>query len=203
MRGFAFGCAATVAVVLVARSFAGGSGDAVVPESRLTTLYRHDPLRCAISLATGEDGHFIADNYIHNRASDLDFGSYNTDAFTIGIEGGRKGVLVDLGSVGDIAKRFNYVEPVGGGEGYASIHFAGGALLITRDVEKTFQSIPESKQLLGTSAAGASLPVITGHIYLARLVDARDPTFERMAKILVVSHLAGESVTIRWDILTR
>lgn len=203
MRGLMIGCALVLGGVFVARSFAAGSGDAAGVGSRITTLYHLDPARCAISLVTGDDGHVITDGYIRNRESDVDFGNYAKDAFTIGIEGSRKGVLIDLGSTEDLAKRFDFVEPTAGRNGYTSIHFAGGALLITRDVERTFQSLPESKHLLGTTAPLASLPVVVGHIYLMRLVDGRDPSFERIAKLLVLSHVPGESVTFRWDLLTR
>jgi hypothetical protein len=203
MRGFASGCALAAGLFLAASSSAGSAPPPAEIGSRVTTLYRHDPLRSAISLATGEDGRYFEGGYARNRNCDLDFGNNNADALTIGIETGRKGVLIDLGSTEDLAKRFAYVEPVGGGQGYASIHYVGGRLMITRAVEGTFQPIPEGPVLLAGSAEGATAPAALGHVYLARLVDSREPGFERIAKILVVSHVTGESVTIRWDLLTR
>ncbi len=202
MRGFALGCALAAGLVLAVRASSGGAGPTPDTGSRLTTLYRHDPLHSAISLATGEDGRYFDGGYARNRNSDLDFGNNNADALTVGIETGRKGVIVDLGSTEDLAKRFGYVEPTGGGQGYASIHYEGGRLVITRAVEG-FQPLPEGSLLLKGSTEGATAPAALGHVYLVRLVDTRDPAFERIAKILVVGHVPGESATIRWDLLTR
>lgn len=203
MRGLTLGCAIAIGACLVSRSSTGGAGPAAETGSRLTTLYRHDPLRSAISLATGEDGRYFEGGYARNRNCDLDFGNNNADALTIGIETGRKGVLIDLGSTEALAKRFGYVEPTGGGQGYASIHYVGGRLVITRAVEGTFQPLPEGSQLLSGSVEGATARAALGHVYLARLVDSRDPAFELIAKLIVVGHVAGESVTVRWDVLTR
>ena len=202
MRGFALGCVLAACLVLAVRASSGGAGPTPESGSRLSTLYRHDPLRSAISLATGEDGRYFDGGYVRNRNCDLDFGNNNADALTCGIETGRRAVLVDLGSTEDLAKRFGYVEPTGGGQGYASIHYVGGRLVITRAVEG-FQPLPEGSRLLTGSLEGATAPAVLDHVYLVRIVDARDPAFERIAKILLVGHVAGESATIRWDLLTR
>ena len=202
MRTFALGCSVVVGLVLAAHVRHGGAAPPPDAGSRLTTLYRHDPLHSAISLATGDDGRYFEGGYVRNRNSDLDFGNNNADALTVGIETGRRGVLIDLGSTDDLAKRFGYVEPTGAGQGYASIHYAGGRLVITRAVEG-FQPIPEGSRLLAGSTEGATAPAALGHVYLVRIVDARDPAFERIAKLIVVGHVPGESVTIRWDLLTR
>lgn len=202
MRRFVLSCAVGAGFVLAVCAYRVVAAPASEPGSRLTTLYRHDPLRNAISLGTGEDGRYFDGHYARNRNSDLDFGNYNADALTIGIETGRKGTILDLGSTEDLAKRFGYVEPTGGGQGYASIHYEGGRLLITRAVEG-FQPLPEGTQLVKGATEGATAPAALGHVYLVRLVDSRDPAFERIAKLIVVGHLPGESVTIRWDLLTR
>ena len=47
----------------------------------------------------------------------------------------------------------------------------------------------------------SSVPVNVGHIYLLRITDPSDKTFELVAKIIVVGHVPNESVTLRWQIL--
>lgn len=190
-------------VALAVRSAPVGAGPAAEAGSRLVTLFRYDPLRSSISLTTGEEGRVFVDDYARQRGGDLDFGNFNADALTIGLESGRRGVLVDLGSTSDLARRFGYVEPTSGGQGYASIHYVGGRLMITRAVEGTFQPIPEGPSLLTGPTEAATARAAVGHVYLLRLVDAREPAFERIAKLLVVAHTPNESVTLRYDLLTR
>jgi hypothetical protein len=45
------------------------------------------------------------------------------------------------------------------------------------------------------------VPIKVGHIYLIRITDRHDRSFERLAKLKVVSYVPGESVTIRWQVL--
>lgn len=200
MRGFSTAACAAAALFLATRSSSGEpprSG-----EFHLTTLYRHDPLRSTISLADGSDGHVIQDGAVLNRSSDLDFGNYYAGALTIGIEGGRRGVLLDLGSQEDLAQRYGYSESVGAGQGFASLRVESGHVVIRRASESgAVQTLKESSDLFGPAAAGATRPAVVGHVYLARLTDEHDRAFERIAKILVVAQSPGESVTIRWALM--
>lgn len=197
MRALLVGCVVAASAVLATRSTKGEPARST--ESRLITLYRLDPLRSTISLEDGGEGNAIRAGAVVTRSSDLDFGNYAPDAFTVGIVDGRRGVLVDLGSQESLARRYGYAETVGMGQGFASIRLDDGRAVIRRASDaSSVQPLRESTELFGLGVPSATRLVVTGHVYLARLVDERDRGFERIAKILVVAHVPGESVTIRW-----
>ena len=199
MRGLALGSVLVSCFLLLAvRSSAGADPVAAAAGMRLTTLYRLDPLRSVISLATGENGHEIQDFYVANRGSDIDFGNYGADALTVAIEESRLGSIVDLGTADDLARRYGYKESVGGGQGFASLHLDSGRLVVTTAARGTFQALQEGKLLSQRVASNTAAPAVLGHIYLVRIIDPRDHAFERIAKILVVAHVPNESVSIRW-----
>jgi hypothetical protein len=188
------------ASLLAATGSAARGAPAPAPVRGVTTLYALDPLRSTLNFRTGETGHVFEDHYARNRGSDLSFGNYVADALTVAVEGRRVGVLVDLGTSADLARRYRYVETLGGGQGYASLHLEGNRVMITRRVDApSFQPLEESRALFAGGVPAASLPVAVGHVYLARITDETDPSFERIAKILVVAHAPGQSVTLRWS----
>jgi hypothetical protein len=187
---------------------AGGAGalGAVREEVRvvggLTTLYALDPLSNSLCFADGKDGHVFQENEAKNRCSDLYFGGYSAGGFSVGVEGGRVGVIIDLGDDAELEARYGYRETVGNGQGFASLHAEGGRLLVVKEVRpRTFQELKESGQLYAEGKSVAKAPVKVGHIYLVRLTDRHDRGFQRLAKLKVVSHVPGESVTIRWQLL--
>jgi hypothetical protein len=202
---------AVAAVATLAAAFGlslkrtSGDAPAAPPavDAHVKTLYRFDPLLSAVALATGEEGRVFRDHYARARAVDLDFGNFSDDGLTIATDDNRRGTIVDLGSADELAKRYGYVEPPGGGQGYASIHFVGGRLVITRPVEGTFQPLREIAELLQTPTPAASAPAAVGHVYLVRLLDKLDTGFELLAKVMVIEHKARETCTIRFDVLTR
>src|SRR5262249_17490165 len=158
------------------------------------------------SFADGQYGLTISGRSVVNRGSDIDFNSYTPGGFSVGIEGGRVGTIVDLGSAADLQKKYDYQETVGNGQGFASIHRQGGKIQIRKD-DNTFQPIKEAGELFREGkkkTAGAAVKL--GHIYLVRLTDdqrARElqpnKAFERFVKLLVISYKEDESVTIRWE----
>jgi hypothetical protein len=161
-------------------------------------MYRSDPLTHSISLRTGESGQVMLQDGMFNRQSDLDFGRHTEDGLSVGIEGGRQGVIIDLGSQDELAERYGYQETVGKGQGFASIRLVDGKVIGRHGGE-----LAESEALFASSRRGAmgSAPAHVDHIYLVRLTDRRDDGFERIAKLIVVGHRNNESVTIRWVLL--
>ena len=65
---------------------------------------------------------------------------------------------------------------------------------------RTVEPLKEA-DLLAATKVRAQAPVVPGHIYLVRVVDRQDATFERIAKLLVLDHQPGSSVTFRWELL--
>ena len=131
----ALGVLLAAALLAVSVGAWSGSGEDVERRdgTRLATLRRHDPLTSTISLGTGEPGHVFSGNGVYNRQSDLEFDHYHEGCFSVGIEGGCRGTIVDLGSATDLAKRYGYSETVGAGQGYASIRFENDRLVIRAD----------------------------------------------------------------------
>lgn len=168
----------------------------------LATLHALDPLSSALCLKDGRPGRGFQDNEVRNRCSDIDFNSYNTGAFTVGIEGARLGNIIDLGTAEDLKKKYGYQETLGQGQGFASLRMEGSRLVILKDRRTgTVQELEEARELLEASRKGAAAAVRLGHIYLMRLTDGHDKTFNLIAKLIVVDYRPNESVTIRWQLL--
>lgn len=168
----------------------------------IATLYAIDPLARTFCFGDGREGGVFQQNEARNRCSDIDFNNYNEGNFTVGVEGGRIGAIMDLGSVSELQKRYGYEETVGKGQGFASLRVADGKLVILKDRRThSEQELAESELLFTESKSGASSPIKLGHIYLVRLVDRHEKTFERFIKLLVVAYTPNESVTIRWQVL--
>ncbi|MBV9924513.1 MAG: hypothetical protein JOZ96_05675 [Acidobacteria bacterium] len=168
----------------------------------VTTLYTLDPLSSSLCLADGKYGRIFQENETKNRCSDLDFGSYYADNFSVGIEGGRVGVILDLGDAAELKKRYGFEETVGMSQGFASLHAEGDKVFVLKERRpQTFQELQESGQLFAEGKSVASAPIKVGYIYLVRLTDRHHKDFQLLAKLKVVAYVPGESVTVRWQVL--
>jgi hypothetical protein len=168
---------------------------------RTRTLRAHDFTRHTLSLRTGAFGKAIQAHQVVNIDSELDYGTYTIGQFTAGIQGSQVGELLDLGSVADLAQRYGYVETVGGGQGFASIRFENGELVILDDfLTGSVQPFPEGQQFLQAAppAYSSPAPVHAGHLYLVRITDRSDPAFLRFAKLQVTAHRPDEEVSFVW-----
>jgi hypothetical protein len=122
---------------------------------------------------------------------------------TVGIQGGDQGLIVDLGSPDDLKKEYGYAESGGNGQGFASITFRDGKILILKaGRNRALQELVEGGQLFQQTPQGqASAIAKPGHIYLARIFDAHNKDFQILVKLLVLKATPGESVTFRWELL--
>ncbi len=177
---------------------AGGMQHESLRPQGLTSLYAADPIARTMNFTDGAYGGVIQDYMVKNANSDIDFGGYLHNAFTVGIEGGREGAIVDLGLAATLGPRYGFQETVGGGQGYASIRLIDGELHILADYDnQTTQPLAKAAQLVpGRNAA--SMAVHAGHVYVVRIVGRHDQSFELIVKFMVVEFRAGESVTLRW-----
>ena len=167
----------------------------------VVTLWARDPLASSFCLSDGVYGASFQNGEVRNRCSDLVFEVYKRGMFSVGAEGARHGAIVDLGTAEELQRRYGYEETVGGGQGFASIRRQDGKLVILKKRrEATVQPLQEADRLQATTAL-ASAPVLPGHVYVLRLVDQHDKQFDRVAKLIVLAHSPGESVTLRWECL--
>jgi hypothetical protein len=173
-------------------------------EGGVVTLYAHDPLARAFCFRDGKDGLIFQYNEVRNRCSDIDFNTYNAGNFTVGIEGGRIGSLVDLGSAEDLKLRYGYLREatIGNGEGFASLRLENGKMQILKERKsQTVQELKESALVFQAGKSGATAPIKLGHIYLARITDSHEKDFQTLVKLIVIAYTPNESVTIRWQVL--
>ena len=188
-------------IVAAASTMAVSAADDVTaPAPGLVTLYQRDPLAARLSLGTGAYGSVFQDHQVKNQQSDLDFGHYHVNEFSVGIEGARIGAIVDLGTPETLQQEYGYRETVGGGQGFASIRMENGRLVILADLAKrATQPLRKTSALFGELRSQAHAPIHDNHVYVVRIRDEHDRQFERLAKLLVVRYEPGVSVTLRWQ----
>jgi hypothetical protein len=169
----------------------------------VATLHALDPLAHTFCFRDGQDGYVVQQNEIRNRCDDLEFNSYNIGNFTVGNEGGRVGNIVDLGVAAELKKNYGYEESsLSTGQGFVSLRVEDGKVVVLKDRKaQTVQQLKESEELFKDGKSLATLPIKLGHIYLVRLTDTHDKSFQLLGKMVVVAYVPNESVTIRWQLL--
>lgn len=188
-------CILSAASTMIARP----ADDPARPAAGLATLYQRDPLANRLSFVTGAYGSVFQDHQVKNHQSDIDFGQYHANEFTVGIEGGATGAIVDIGSPEGLRQEYGYEETIGGGQGFASIRMENGRLVILADGRKqTTQALRNTATFFAELTPGAHALIHDNHVYVVRLRDTHAPQSERLTKLLVVRYEPGVSVTLRW-----
>jgi hypothetical protein len=170
--------------------------------SIITTLYANDPIAHSLCFTDGKEGGVFQDGEPRNRCSHIEFDAYKMGSLSVGIEGGELGRIIDLGSDDDLSKQYGYQQTVGKGQGFASIEFRDGKLVIMK-ARRTGarQELAQAAPLFETGQSVASAEAKAGHIYLARITDPHTKDFQILVKLLVLTAKPGESVTFRWELL--
>lgn len=169
----------------------------------VSTLFALDPLANSLCFRDGQEGHVVQQNEIRNRCSDLDFNTYYEGNFTVGVEGGRVGSIIDLGTDSDLKEKYGYMQSsLAKGQGFVSLHLDNGKVVTLKDRNaQTVQALTESDGLFAESKSLATAPIKAGHIYLLRLTDTQDKAFQLLVKLVVLTYTPNGSVTIRWQAL--
>jgi hypothetical protein len=200
----------TAAALLVAACFwvsspAKGGGNAPTSvNGSLVTLYRHDPVTRTLNLQTGAFGGAIMAREYHELPAHLDFGFYTEDAMTVALAEEDRGLILDLGTGDDLARTYEFEEVDGGGRAFASIRRVDNEFQIRRNFPETgFQLLKEARGILPRTgdAHRVAMPITVGNIYLVRVWNREAPETEVFAKILIVDHVPGRSLTLRWSTL--
>jgi hypothetical protein len=173
--------------------------------SGIFTLYALDPLARTLCFNDGKEGMQSADNVWGNRCSDLSFSLAGNGALVAGIEVNRVAAIVDLGTSNDLRERYGYEDAENGGVGFASLRLEGNKITVLQEDNSrpVWQPLKEGPQLFRDVKASANAPVKLGHIYLVRIADTKDKAFQHIVKLMVVSYRPEESVTLRWELLTK
>lgn len=170
--------------------------------STITTLYANDPLAHSLCFTDGKEGGIFQNGEPRNRCSHIEFDVYKTASLSVGIEGGELGRIIDLGTDDELSKQYGYQQTLGKGQGFASIEFRAGKLVIMKERKAgTRQDLTQGASLFETGQVTASAEATAGHIYLVRITDQYDKDFQILVKLLVLTAKPGESVTFRWELL--
>ena len=167
-------------------------------------MYAMDPLSRNLCFTDGKEGMAFVNNKWENRCSDLGYTLAGNGSFVTGIELNRAGAIVDLGTANDLRGRYGFEDAEHGGVGFASLRLEGGKVTILQDdngkEKATWQPLQEASQLSETKSS-ATAPIKLGHIYLVRLTDSRDKSYQQFVKFVVVAYRPEEAVTLRWELL--
>lgn len=166
----------------------------------IVTLYWFDPLTRALCLRDGRAGLAFRENRVTNRCSDVSLTTAGGGSLVAGIEANRVAVVVDLGTADELRERYGYEDADAGGEGFASLRIHEGKLMLLKEdgPPDKLQPLKESAALFTTAKSSANAPIKLGHIYLVRIEDAKDRSFQLLAKLIVIAYRPNESVTLRW-----
>ena len=178
---------------------------ATQPKKRggIFTMYVHDPLARTMCFSDGKEGFAFVNNEYRNRCSDLGYILASGGSLASGIEVNRVAAIVDLGLPHELRRRSGFEDAPNGGTGFASLHLNGDKIMILKQDfgRPEYQPLPEGSQLFTELTPSASAPIKLGHIYLVRIADKKDPSFQLIAKLMVIAFRPEESVTVRWELL--
>jgi hypothetical protein len=167
------------------------------------TMYLHDPLARTMCFSDGKEGFAFVDNDWRNRCSDLSYILASGGSLASGVEVNRVAAIVDLGTSEELRNRYGFEEANGGATGFASLHLAGDKIVVLKDdiSKPEYQPLQEGPKLFTEVAPSANAPIKLGHIYLVRIADKKDTSFQMLVKLMVIAHRPEESVTLRWESL--
>jgi hypothetical protein len=168
---------------------------------RHAVLFAGDFMRNAISFEDGSYGTALQAGSVVNIDSEIEYGNYEANALSVGIQGRQTGRIVDLGDYRDLESRYGYRELVGGGLGYTSLRLDGERFLIAgKGGPPATQVLREGELLLSSKTRDLdSAQAELGHIYLVRLQDTPEDPRTRLYKLLVTEHIPGQSVVFLWQ----
>jgi hypothetical protein len=169
------------------------------------TIYAVDPLARPLWFTDGKEGMAFVSNKWENRCSDLGYTLAGGGSLVTGIELNRAATIVDLGTANDLRGRYSYEDAENGGVGFASLRLEGSKVMILQDDNAKFkaswQPLEEGPKLFAEAKSSANAPIQLGHIYLVRIVDSKDKSFQQIVKLIVIAYRPEEAVTVRWELL--
>jgi hypothetical protein len=169
------------------------------------TIYAVDPLARSLCFNDGKEGMAFVNNKWENRCSDLSYTLAGGGSLVTGIELNRMAAIVDLGTANDLRGRYSYEDAENGGVGFASLRLEGDKVMILQDdngkFKASWQPLQEGSKLFGEPKSSANAPIQLGHIYLVRIVDSKDKSFQQLVKLMVIAYRPEEAVTVRWELL--
>ncbi len=205
-----------ISIVLLVAAFAGPQlmraqtpttpDEKAKPRKRggIFTMHALDPVSRSLCFNDGKEGMAIGNNQWENRCSDLSYSQAGNGSFVAGIEMNRVAAIVDLGTPNDLRTRYGFEDAENGGVGFASLRIEGDKVTVLKeDNSKTppvWQPLEESPRLFEVKSS-ATAAIKLGHIYLVRIADTKDKSFQHVVKLMVIAYRPDEAVTLRWELL--
>lgn len=169
-----------------------GNGAPVSSQVHSVELIAGDPLRRTYDFERMEFGHIVQNGEIMNAGSHIDYHHYYASELTVGVQGGEKGIIVDLGHDDDVAARIGVAQTVGGGQGFAGL--ALGKYGFNDPAAAPVLTTPaEALSMQGTGHARPEL----GHVLALRIV--RPDQVDLIVKLMIVDVVEGERVSFLWS----
>ena len=169
------------------------------------TLYAVDPLARTLCFTDNKEGMAFVNNKWENRCSDLSYTLAGNGSLVTGIELNRAAAIVDLGTANDLRGRYGFEDAENGGVGFASLRLEGDKVTILQDdngkFKASWQTLQEGAKLFTEVKSSANAPIHLSHIYLLRIVDSKDKSFQQIVKLIVIAYRPEEAVTVRWELL--
>ena len=169
------------------------------------TMYAMDPLSRTLCFTDGKEGTAFVNNKWEDRCSDLSYTLAGNGSLVTGLEVNRMATIVDLGTANDLRGRYNFEDAENGGVGFASLRLEGDKVTILKNdngkFKASWQPLKETAELFAEPKSSANAPIQSGHIYLIRITDTKDKSFQLIAKLLVIAYRPEEAVTVRWELL--
>ena len=137
------------------------------------------------------------------RCVGLGFSLAGGGTLVMGSEPNRVSAIVDLGTASDIRTRYGYDDASGVDIGFASLRLHGGkltALILKEDRPQEKVETLKEAQALSFTGPSANAPVSLGHIYVLRIADTKDSSFQLLVKLMVIAYTPNETVTLRWQL---
>jgi hypothetical protein len=169
----------------------------------IANMYALDPLSRALCFRDGKEGLSFENNRWANRCSDLTFSLAGDGSFVTGVEANRIAAIVDLGTPDELRQRYGYDDAESGGEGFASLRLVGDKIMILKDdnPREELQPLKEGPRLFSELGPSANAPIKLGHIYILRIADQKDRSYQQIVKLMVIAYRPNELVTLRWESL--
>lgn len=169
------------------------------------TMYALDPLARTFCFKDGKEGMAIAGNQWGNRCSDINYSLAGNGVLVAGIEVNRVAAIVDLGTGNQLRERYGFEDADNGGVGFASLRLEGNKITVLQEdnTRPVWQALKEGPQLFTDVKASANAPIKLGHIYLVRIADTKDKSFQQIVKLMVIAYRPEESVTLRWELMSK
>ena len=169
------------------------------------TMYATDPLARTLCFSDGKEGMAFVNNQWENRCSDLSYTLAGNGSLVSGIEVNRVAAIVDLGTADDLRTRYGFDDAEKGGVGFASLRLEGDKIMVLQDnsnpAKLTWQSLREGAKLFTEVKSSANAPIHLGNIYLVRIADTKDKSFQQIVKLMVIAYRPDEAVTLRWELV--